>query len=69
MSQNYTGRRYEMHLGEIDGAQLAAIIVAIVSALGGYAGVKAKASADRKAAEPATWQALTTEMKAYFKER
>lgn len=58
-----------MHLGEIDGAQLATIIVAIVSALGGYAGVKAKASADRKAAEPAAWQALTTEMKAYFKER
>ncbi|OFP19921.1 hypothetical protein HMPREF2996_00150 [Corynebacterium sp. HMSC066C02] len=58
-----------MHFSEIDGGQLATIIVAIISALGAYAGVKAKASADRKAAEPANWQALTTEMKAYFKER
>lgn len=58
-----------MHFSEIDGGQLATIIVAIISALGAYAGVKAKASADRKAAEPATWQALTTEMKAFFKEQ
>lgn len=58
-----------MHFSEIDGAQLATIIVAIVSALGGYAGVKAKASADRKTNEPTSWQALITEMKAYFKER
>ncbi|OFP15992.1 hypothetical protein HMPREF2998_00465 [Corynebacterium sp. HMSC065A05] len=58
-----------MHLGEIDGAQLVTIFVAIVSALGGYAGVRAKASADRKASEPTSWQSLITEMKAYFQER
>lgn len=58
-----------MHFGEIDGAQLATIIVAIVSALGGYAGVKAKASADRKNSEPTSWQSLITEMKSYFQER
>ncbi|MTD91099.1 hypothetical protein [Corynebacterium hiratae] len=58
-----------MHFSEIDGGQLTTIIVAVISALGAYAGVKAKASADRKAAEPATLQSLITEMKAYFKER
>ena len=48
---------------------VAPIIIAIITALGAYAGTKATTRAQKKAAEPANWQTLTTEMKAFFKEQ
>ena len=48
---------------------VAPIIIAIVTALGAYAGTKATTKAQKEAAEPANWQTLTTEMKAFFKEQ
>lgn len=48
---------------------VAPIIIAIITALGAYAGTKATTRAQREAAEPANWQTLTTEMKAFFKEQ
>lgn len=52
-----------------DAASVAPIIIAVVTALGAYAGTKATTKAQKEAAEPASWQALTTEMKAFFKEQ
>lgn len=52
-----------------DAGSLATIIVAIIAAVGGYAGTRATAKSSREAAEPANWQSLTAEMKAYYKER
>lgn len=48
---------------------VAPIIIAIITALGAYAGTKATTRAQKKAAEPANWQTLTTEMKSFFKEQ
>ena len=42
---------------------VAPIIIAVVTALGAYAGTKATTKAQKEAAEPANWQSLTTEMK------
>lgn len=52
-----------------DGSDLATIVIGIVGALLGYAGVKVKAKSDQETAEPASWQSLTTEMKAFFQEQ
>lgn len=52
-----------------DVSSVAPIIIAVVAALGTYAGTKATTKAQREAAEPANWQTLTTEMKAFFKEQ
>lgn len=52
-----------------DVSSVAPIIIAIVTALGAYAGTKATTRAQREAAEPANWQTLTTEMKSFFKEQ
>nr|DAL41082.1 MAG TPA_asm: hypothetical protein [Caudoviricetes sp.] len=52
-----------------DVSSVAPIIIAIVTALGAYAGTKATTRAQKKAAEPANWQTLTTEMKSFFKEQ
>ena len=52
-----------------DVSSVAPIIVAVVTVLGAYAGTKATTKAQREAAEPANWQTLTTEMKAFFKEQ
>lgn len=48
---------------------VAPIIIAVVTALGAYAGTKATTKAQKEAAEPANWQSLTTEMKSFFKEQ
>lgn len=48
---------------------VAPIIIAVVTALGAYAGTKATTRAQREAAEPANWQTLTTEMKSFFREQ
>ena len=48
---------------------VAPIIIAVVTALGAYAGTKATTKAQKEAAEPANWQTLTTEMKSFFKEQ
>lgn len=52
-----------------DVSSVAPIIIAVVTALGAYAGTKATTKAQREAAEPANWQTLTTEMKSFFKEQ
>ena len=52
-----------------DVSSVAPIIIAIVTALGAYAGTKATTRAQREAAEPANWQTLTPEMKSFFKEQ
>ena len=52
-----------------DVASVAPIIIAVVTALGAYAGTKATTKAQKDAAEPANWQALTAEMKSFFKEQ
>lgn len=52
-----------------DVSSVSPIIIAIVTALGAYAGTKATTRAQREAAEPANWQTLTTEMKSFFKEQ
>lgn len=52
-----------------DAASVAPIIIAVVTALGAYAGTKATTKAQKDAAEPANWQALTAEMKSFFKEQ
>lgn len=52
-----------------DVSSVAPIIIAIVTALGAYAGTKATTRAQREAAEPANWQTLTAEMKSFFKEQ
>ena len=52
-----------------DVSSVAPIIIAVVTALGAYAGTKATTRAQREAAEPANWQTLTTEMKSFFKEQ
>lgn len=48
---------------------VAPIIIAIITALGAYAGTKATTRAQKKAAEPANWKALTSEMKEFYRER
>ena len=48
---------------------VAPIIIAIITALGAYAGTKATTKAQREAAEPANWQSLTAEMKLFFREQ
>lgn len=48
---------------------VAPIIIAVVTALGAYAGTKATIKGNKEAAEPANWQTLTTEMKSFFKEQ
>ena len=48
---------------------VAPIVIAVVTALGAYAGTKATTKAQKEAAEPANWQSLTTEMKSFFKEQ
>lgn len=55
-----------MHL---DTASVASIIIAIITAVGAYAGTRATVRANKEQAEPANWQSLTTEMKAFFKEQ
>lgn len=52
-----------------DVSSVAPIIIAVVTALGAYAGTKATTRAQKEAAEPANWQTLTTEMKSFFKEQ
>lgn len=52
-----------------DVSSVAPIIIAVVTALGAYAGTKATTKAQKEAAEPANWQTLTTEMKSFFKEQ
>ena len=52
-----------------DVASVAPIIIAVVTALGAYAGTKATIKGNKEAQEPANWQTLTTEMKAFFKEQ
>ena len=52
-----------------DVSSVAPIIIAVVTALGAYAGTKATTKAQKEAAEPANWQSLTTEMKSFFKEQ
>lgn len=52
-----------------DASSAATIIVAIITALGGYGGAKLTARSAREANEPANWQTLTAEMKAFFKEQ
>lgn len=53
----------------IDGSHIATIIIAIITAIGAYAGAKVSASAQRKAAEPENWRMLTAEMKDFFQTR
>lgn len=48
---------------------LVTLIVGVVGAALTYAGVKATSRANREANEPANWQSLTTEMKAFFREQ
>lgn len=48
---------------------LATIIVALITAAGAYLGVRIKAQSDKAAAEPASWQSLTSEMKEFFREQ
>lgn len=45
------------------------LIVGVVGAALTYAGIKATNRAQAEAAEPANWQTLTSEMKAFFKEQ
>lgn len=52
-----------------DTASVASIIIAIITAVGAYAGTRATVRANKAAAEPANWQSLTTEMKSFFKEQ
>ena len=52
-----------------DVSSVAPIIIAVITALGAYAGTKATTKAQKEAAEPANWQTLTTEMKSFFKEQ
>lgn len=52
-----------------DASSAATIIVAIITALGGYGGAKLTARSAREANEPANWQTLTAEMKAFFREQ
>ena len=52
-----------------DGSDIATIVIGVVGALLTYLGVKVKAKSDQEASEPASWQSLTTEMKAFFKEQ
>ncbi|WP_273407789.1 hypothetical protein [Corynebacterium ureicelerivorans] len=52
-----------------DVSSVAPIIIAVVAALGTYAGTKATIKGNKEAAEPANWQTLTTEMKSFFKEQ
>lgn len=52
-----------------DASSAATIIVAIITALGGYGGAKLTARSAREANEPANWQTLTAEMKSFFKEQ
>lgn len=53
----------------LGGSEIATLIIGIVGALLTYAGVKVKAKSDQAAAEPASWQSLTVEMKVFFKEQ
>lgn len=52
-----------------DASSAATIIVAIITALGGYGGAKLTARSAREANEPANWQTLTAEMKSFFREQ
>lgn len=52
-----------------DGSEIVTLIIGVVGAVLTYAGVKVKAKSDKEAAEPATWQSLTAEMKSFFKEQ
>ena len=52
-----------------DVSSVAPIIISVITVLGAYAGTKATTKAQREAADPANWQALTAEMKAFYKER
>ena len=52
-----------------DASSAATIIVAIITALGGYGGAKLTARSAKEAAEPANWQSLTAEMKLFFREQ
>lgn len=52
-----------------DVSSVAPVIIAVVTALGAYAGTKATIKGNKEAAEPANWQTLTTEMKSFFKEQ
>lgn len=49
-----------------------ALVTLVVGAVGpvlAYVGIKATNKAQKEAAEPANWQTLTTEMKAFFREQ
>ena len=52
-----------------DTASVASIIIAIITAVGAYAGTRATVRANKESAEPANWQALTSEMKEFYRER
>lgn len=52
-----------------DTASVASIIIAAITAIGAYAGTRATVRANRESAEPANWQALTAEMKQFYKDR
>lgn len=52
-----------------DATSVASIIIAAITAVGAYAGTRATVRANREQAEPANWQSLTAEMKAFFKEQ
>lgn len=58
-----------MSFAEIDTEHLVTLIIGVLGALLTYGGVKITAKAQVKAAEPASWQSLTQEMKAFFKEQ
>lgn len=52
-----------------DTASVASIIIAIITAVGAYAGTRATVRANKESAEPVNWQALTSEMKEFYRER
>lgn len=52
-----------------DTTSVTSIVIAVITAVGVYAGARATVRANKAAAEPANWQALTAEMKEFFKEQ
>ena len=53
----------------LDVSSVGPIIIALITAVGAYAGTRATVRANKEQAAPANWQSLTTEMKAFFKEQ
>ncbi|WP_288833650.1 hypothetical protein [uncultured Corynebacterium sp.] len=58
-----------MSFGAISADNLVTLTIGVVGALLTFFGVRVTARANEKAAEPASWQSLTAEMKAFFKEQ